>query len=204
MRSTRRDGPGFSLVELLVALGLIMSLTMLVAGVFQIPLQDAEETILKTNLRAVRKSLQQFYNDHHRYPYNGQDEFGNVVTFLDDATSELVHGVHSDVGEYATGTPRYLLAIPVDPSTKDKSPTWHIIPWDGDGDWDPSTHDLGLDGVASTPPDTGEADGEPSLGEPNVDEDSFGNGDEDADGRVDEDPPDVKNIRSYTLKYRRM
>jgi hypothetical protein len=35
--------------------------------------------------------------------------------------------------------------------------------------------------------------------EPHVDEDPFGNGDEDGDGLVDEDPPDVKDVKSRSL-----
>ncbi len=199
--STRRVG--FSLVELLIALALILALTMLVAGVFRIPIQDTEETILKTNLRALRKSLQQFYNDQGRYPYNGQDEYGNIVTFLDNATSELIRGPHDGVGTYTTSPARYLLAIPVDPTTTDNTALWRLIPFDNDSDWDSSVDDVGLDCTTGTM-DIGESDGEPSQGEHRVDEDAYGGGDEDGDGRTDEDPPDVRDIRSFSIKFRRL
>ena len=40
---------------------------------------------------------------------------------------------------------------------------------DDDGDWDVTKHDLGMDGLSGTG-DTGEGDGKPTVGEPNVDE----------------------------------
>ena len=179
---------GFTIVELLIALAIIIGLLSLVSAVYQIPIARAQQHVLESNLRTVRRALQQFFNDHGRYPYNGQDEYGNMVTFLDDATSELVNGVYSGFGTRDPRRARYLVAIPPDPTLEDPTPLWAIVPWDNDGDWDPQLHDH--DGT-----------GRPSLGEPFVDEDPFGNGDEDGDGLIDEDPPDVRDIYSTNPQF---
>ncbi len=176
---------GFTLVELLIALSIIIGLLAMVAGIYQIPMARAERDVLNSNLRVIRRSLQEFYNDHGRYPYNGQDQFGNMVTFLDNSTSELVMGVHDGLDVYSPHRAKYLVAIPPDPTLTDPTPLWRLFPFDNDADWSILKHDTNGDGF-------------PTEGEPQVDEDPFGNGDEDnpLDGRVDEDPPDVRNVRS--------
>lgn len=124
----------FSLVELLVALGMILVLTGLIAGIFTAPVEDAKEAVLKANLRAIRRAIRDFYNDHGRYPYNGQDDFGNVVAFLDPNTSEVVKGVHDDIGSYPQRRSRYLLSIPMDPTLTEPLPIWSLESFDNDGD----------------------------------------------------------------------
>lgn len=130
----QRGRQGFSLVELLIALGILLILTGLIAGVFTAPVEEARIQVLEANLRSVRRSIRDFYNDHGRFPYNGQDEFGNVVAFLDPTTSELVNGVHSELGKYENRRAKYLLSIPVDPTLTDPLPLWDLVAFDNDGD----------------------------------------------------------------------
>jgi prepilin-type N-terminal cleavage/methylation domain-containing protein len=193
---------GFTLVELLIALSIIVSLLAMISAIYQVPISRAERSVLKANLRVIRRALQEFYNDQGRYPYNGQDRYGNMVTFLDNNTSELVMGVHSDLGKYSPKRVRYIVSIPPDPTLTDPTPLWKLIPFDNDSDWDIHTDDVGADHIANTG-DPGEGDGVPSAGEPHVDEDPFGNDDEDVppDGRVDEDPPDVRNVFSTNIQF---
>jgi len=115
------SGAGFSLVELLIALVIIVAIVLVASGVFQPLLAEQQKEVLKANLRLIRQALLDFYNDHGRYPYEGQDDFGNVVTFLDSQTSELVQGVHSGKGQYPTRQRRYLLSIPVDPTLAEET-----------------------------------------------------------------------------------
>lgn len=137
-RATRAGGAGaaagFSLVEILVALGIVLVLTAMVAGVFQGPVEDAKQQVLAANLRSIRRGLRDFFNDHGRYPYNGQDNFGNIVAFLDDNSSELVKGVHDDIGSYPPKRTIYLRSIPADPTITDSLPLWALISFDNDGD----------------------------------------------------------------------
>ena len=107
---------GFSLVELLIALSIIVAVVTVASGVFQPLVADQQREILKANLRLIRQAILQFYNDNGRYPYEGQDEFGNIVTFLDNQTSELVQGVHNGKDTYPARRSRYLMALPVDPT----------------------------------------------------------------------------------------
>lgn len=201
-RNSKTRITGFTLVELLIALSIIVSLLAMISAIYQIPIARAERAILKSNLRVVRRALQEFYNDQGRYPYNGQDRYGNMITFLDDRTSELVMGVHDDLDSYTAKRTKYIVSMPPDPTLTDPTPLWKLAPFDNDSDWRIKDHDLGADQIAGTG-DPGEGDGMPSSGEPYVDEDPFGNGDEDVipDGLVDEDPPDVRNIFSTNPQF---
>lgn len=126
---------GFSLVELLIALAIIMAIVTIATGIFQPLIAEQSVDVLKANLRAVRQALLEFYNDHGRYPFEGQDEFGNVVTFLDDSSSELVQGRHSGAGTYPdTEAPdkryprrRYLMNMPGDPTLESNQIGWKLI-----------------------------------------------------------------------------
>lgn len=222
---SRTRGRGFTLVEVLIALTVMLALVAMAAGVFTDQIDESKLTIRETNLRAIRLAIQAFYNDFGRYPYNGQDSYGNVVHFLDNSTSELVQGVHAGFGTYPDSPgqkgrrSRYLREIPTDPTTG--RPDWILVPADNDGDWRPGAPIaswLGSvsPGTAEWGASKGNSGGDdldndliPSLisgvpghpdwegrPEPHVDEDPIGNGDEDGDGVADEDPPDVKDVRS--------
>ncbi len=171
----------FTLVELLIALTVMLAIVSMAAGVFRENVDDSRIQIRNANLRALRKAIQTFYNDHGRYPYNGQDNFGNVVHFLDDNSCELVKGVHNGSNTYPAKPTRYLYAVPIDPTTGNAD--WILIPSDNDGDWIASRDDT-------------DGNGKPSANDGHVDEDPFGNGDEDNDGKIDEDPPDVRDVAS--------
>lgn len=158
-RRQRRPVQAFSLVEILVALGIVLVLTGMVAGVFQGPVEDAKQQVLQANLRSIRRGIRDFYNDHGRYPYNGQDDFGNIVAFLDENTSELVNGVHDNIGSYPPKRTIYLRSIPADPSLTDPIALWHLVSFDNDGDGECDEDAFGggdndLDGlVDEDPPD---------------------------------------------------
>ena len=172
---------GFTLIELLVAVTILASLVSMAAGVFVVYLRESDEKILRYNLATLRAALQQFYLDHGRYPFDDRDFFGNRVAALDNHTSELVQGVFVGEGIYPEQRYRYLQEIPIDPTTN--LANWYIYPHDTDGDWDPNQHDLAGSGV-------------PNRGEPNVEEDPIDGIDNDDDGLIDEDPPDVRDVRS--------
>jgi prepilin-type N-terminal cleavage/methylation domain-containing protein len=188
-RRARLGARGFTLVELLIALTLLLALVAMASGIFRGNVDEARERVREANLRAIRKAIHAFYNDYGRYPYNGQDKLGNVVQFLDNGSSELVQGVHDTYGHYPATRSRYLREIPIDPTT-DKA-DWILIPCDNDADWRATEDDEDGDGRPSINQATGRA-------EPNVDEDGFGGSpqNEDADKQVDEDPPDVMDVLS--------
>ncbi|ARL38880.1 type II secretion system protein [Burkholderia pseudomallei] len=91
----RRAMHGFTLVELLVVMAIIASLTALVAPSYLKQSDRAKETVLRHNLNTLRESIDDYRADH------GQDP---------DALQALVDG-------------RYLRDIPLDPLTGKRS-TW--------------------------------------------------------------------------------
>ncbi len=102
MRGTRQAG--FTLLEMIVVTTLIGILMAIAAPtLLNYPIR-AKEAVLKTNLRAIRDSLEKFYGDKGRYPA---------------ALEDLV--------------PHYLKQMPVDPFTK-SSTSWVAVLEDEDED----------------------------------------------------------------------
>lgn len=166
---------GFTLVELLVSLGIMLALVAIVAGVYSGNVDDAKERVLRANLRAFRKAIQTFYNDHGRYPY---DSFKGVA-FLDSSSSELTQGAVQADGVRLRG--KYLLEIPVDPTTGRAD--WVLIEAKIDNDRD------------------GKIDEDRYGDQDNEGQPTPGNDDDDNDGLVDEDPVDIRGVRSSNPLY---
>ena len=186
----------FTLVELLVAVTILSGLVSMASGIYVLYIRESDEKLLRFNLNFLRASIQHFYLDNGRYPYDDKDYYGNRVSFLDNNTSELVQGVHSGKNTYPVKRYRYIQEIPLDPTTN--LANWHLYPHDSDGDWDPLVHDTNGNGI----PDKGEST--PSPG--GVDEDPLTPPgimplvNDDGDAYDDEDPPDVMNVRSTNVE----
>lgn len=59
---------GFTLVELLVVLAVVVLLAGLAAPAVHTSIKKAEESVLKKNLQVLRKALDDYYADRGRYP----------------------------------------------------------------------------------------------------------------------------------------
>lgn len=94
-RLRRRLAKGFTLVELLVVMGIIGLLLSIVAPRYIGTLERSKETALRQDLVVMREAIAHFHNDLNRYP---------------ESLDELVQK-------------KYLRAMPVDPVTK-RSDTW--------------------------------------------------------------------------------
>lgn len=94
--STRK---GFTLIEMMVTMGILALLITLVVPKFFQSLDRSKDAILLENLQVTRDVIDKFYGDTGRYP---------------DSLGELVDK-------------RYLRNVPVDPITQ-SSRTWIIIP----------------------------------------------------------------------------
>ncbi|HMH16538.1 MAG TPA: prepilin-type N-terminal cleavage/methylation domain-containing protein [Burkholderiales bacterium] len=98
-RDAGRVTPGFTLIELMVALAVIALLLSIVAPRYFGGVSRAEEAVLKENLYLMRNALDKYYADAGHYP---------------DALEDLV-------------TRRYLRSIPLDPITQSGA-TWVVLP----------------------------------------------------------------------------
>ena len=102
--STRmRSAGGFTLMELLVVMSLIVLLTSIGVMAYQTSVQRGREAVLREDLYRMRDAIDQFYVDKGKYPVD---------------LSELVSA-------------GYLRTVPVDPITKSVD-TWQLIPAEPD------------------------------------------------------------------------
>jgi general secretion pathway protein G len=67
-KSKRRDSRGFTLLELVMVMTIIVILASIAVASYQTIQLKARETILKENLRQMRKMLDQFAGDKERLP----------------------------------------------------------------------------------------------------------------------------------------
>ena len=95
--------PGFTLIELMIVMSLIVILASIGLAVYTNSVTKAKESVLKEDLFRMRDAIDQYYSDKAKYPSSLQD---------------LV----SD---------KYLRSIPVDPFTN-SADTWREVPAEPD------------------------------------------------------------------------
>jgi general secretion pathway protein G len=95
--------PGFTLIELMIVMSLIVILASIGLTVYTNSVIRAKESVLKEDLFRMRDAIDQYYSDQGKYP-----------TSLQDLVSD-----------------KYLRAIPVDPFTNSPD-TWREVPAEPD------------------------------------------------------------------------
>ena len=103
LRRTRRSDSGWTLIEMLVVLTLIMILTTLALGQYRNSVLFAKEAALRSNLFQMRDAIDQYYADKGKYP---------------ESLNALV-------------TDRYIRAVPKDPITN-STDSWQTIQADSE------------------------------------------------------------------------
>jgi general secretion pathway protein G len=91
----RKRAEGFTLIELMIVMALIVILAGIAAAMYVNSIQRSKEAVLKTDLFRMRDAIDQYYADKNKYP---------------PSLEALV-------------TEKYLRTIPVDPITN-SSETW--------------------------------------------------------------------------------
>lgn len=102
-RSARAGGGGFTLIELMIVMSLIVILASIGLAVYTNSITRAKESVLKEDLFRMRDAIDQYYSDKGKYP-----------TSLQDLVSQ-----------------KYLRSIPVDPFTN-SADTWREVPAEPD------------------------------------------------------------------------
>lgn len=120
---TRRDA-GFTLIELMVVMALIVTLAAIGLAVYANSITRAKEATLKEDLFRLRDSIDQYYADKGKYP---------------PSLDALVEG-------------KYMRSVPVDPFTN-SAETWQTTPAEPDPSnpsAEPGIYDVksGSDGTA--------------------------------------------------------
>jgi general secretion pathway protein G len=95
--------PGFTLIELMIVMSLIVILASIGLAVYTNSVTKAKESVLKEDLFRMRDAIDQYYSDKAKYPSS-----------LQDLVSE-----------------KYLRSIPVDPFTN-SADTWREVPAEPD------------------------------------------------------------------------
>ena len=97
VRLTRRrqDAAGFTLIELMIVMAIIVILAGIATAMYVNSIQRSKEAVLKSDLFRMRDAIDQYYADKNRYPSS-----------LETLVSE-----------------KYLRSIPVDPITN-SAETW--------------------------------------------------------------------------------
>ena len=98
-----RRGAGFTLIELMVVMSLIVLLASIGLAVYANSVIRAKESVLKEDLFRMRDAIDQYYADKGKYP-------GSLQDLVSD---------------------KYLRAIPADPFTN-SADTWREIPSEPD------------------------------------------------------------------------
>jgi general secretion pathway protein G len=98
-KSHRRGGRGFTLIELVIVMAIVALLLTLAAPRYFKSLERSKETVLRSNLAAMRDALDKYYGDTGKYP---------------ERLEVLVEK-------------KYLRSMPVDPITE-SSTTWVAVP----------------------------------------------------------------------------
>jgi general secretion pathway protein G len=94
----RRAVAGFTLIELMVVMSLVVVLASIGLALYGTSVTRAKEAVLKEDLFRMRDAIDQYYADKNRYPSS-----------LEDLVSD-----------------RYLRAIPIDPFTN-AADTWQTV-----------------------------------------------------------------------------
>jgi len=95
--------PGFTLIELMIVMSLIVILASIGLAVYTNSITRAKESVLKEDLFRMRDAIDQYYSDKGKYP-----------TSLQDLVSD-----------------KYLRSIPVDPFTN-TADSWREVPAEPD------------------------------------------------------------------------
>lgn len=112
----RRTRSGFSLMELLIVVGVMAALIGLATPYYADYVAQSEVAVMKTNLKAFRKALMEYRSDHGSYPLTAEvgvlatttPNRGYLLDFPKDPMKE--HQAISTWGyEYETGSANYKL-----------------------------------------------------------------------------------------------
>jgi general secretion pathway protein G len=101
--ATRASFRGFTLIELMIVMSLIVILASIGLAIYTNSVTKAKESVLKEDLFRMRDAIDQYYSDKAKYPSS-----------LQDLVSE-----------------KYLRSIPVDPFTN-SADTWREVPAEPD------------------------------------------------------------------------
>jgi prepilin-type N-terminal cleavage/methylation domain-containing protein len=115
---TQKKSKGFTLLEILLVVGIISILAgiVIVAINPSKQLAAARNTERRSDLRQISNAIQQFYIDHGYYPASSTDYATTLVDICDTGSTSSPSGIDcTDLVDLSELVPTYITAIPTDP-----------------------------------------------------------------------------------------
>ncbi|MHB8483250.1 MAG: type II secretion system protein [Nitrospiria bacterium] len=114
-----RPAKGFTLLELMITLSIIMILASVALPFSKMAARRAKEFELRQSLRVMREAIDEFHQDYLTIPYKGTTMASDVAgeSGYPKSLEILVKGVKNPKSPKET-VKRYLRKIPVDPMTR--------------------------------------------------------------------------------------
>lgn len=114
LKTIKSISSGFTLVELLVVMGILAILASLVTGGLRSAQVRGRDARRKSDLNQISEALELFFGDHGKYP---SDASGQILACPYDALTDTGQPCSWGTSDLTDGNTDYFKTLPADPAT---------------------------------------------------------------------------------------